>query len=64
MGRLTHVCLIFISKLIAQMETQKKPYQAPELNVYGTVESLTKQGGRPNSDVFHGPTGTAYSAIG
>jgi hypothetical protein len=45
------------------MDTQKIPYQAPELNVYGTVENLTKQGGMPNSDVFHGPAGTAYSAI-
>jgi hypothetical protein len=45
------------------MDTQKKVYQAPELNAYGNVENLTKQGGAPSSDVFHGPAGTAYSAI-
>jgi hypothetical protein len=46
------------------MDTQKKVYQAPELNAYGNVENLTKQGGAPNSDVFHGVDGTGYSAMG
>lgn len=46
------------------MSDQKKTYQAPELNAYGTVEELTKQGGAPNSDVFHGVDGTGYSSVG
>ena len=44
------------------METRQKPYQAPELQDYGTIEDLTHQGGAPNSDVFHGVDGTGYSA--
>lgn len=45
------------------MSDQKKIYETPELIAYGTVEELTKQGGLPNSDVFHGPNGTAYSGF-
>jgi hypothetical protein len=40
----------------------KKAYVAPEVNAYGAVEELTRQGGAPNSDVFHGVDGTGYSA--
>ena len=42
---------------------QKKTYEVPSVVAYGAVEDLTKQGGPPNSDVFHGRHGTAYSTV-
>jgi hypothetical protein len=43
------------------MITQKKPYNQPLLIIHGDVEKITQQGGQPNSDVFRGPDGTAFS---
>jgi hypothetical protein len=39
----------------------KSVWETPKLTIHGTVEQITEQGGQPNSDVPHGPTGTAYS---
>ena len=37
-------------------------YSVPKLTVYGDVEQITLNGGKPNSDVPRGPANTAFPA--
>jgi hypothetical protein len=50
-----------MTKEIALMPLGRKQYTKPTVMIYGTVEEITLQGGRPNADLPSGSDGTAYS---
>ena len=49
-----------MNESVNQMKSQRKPYETPEITVYGDIRKITLSANETNADMLQGNSDTAY----